>query len=364
MTTFAHFSQQLLQEEYHPESMGLTYQQIFDFSPDPILITDQNADIIYVNTAWEALSGYSFAEVCGKNPKLLQSGKTPSPVYKKMWQALKQGKSFITEELIDKSKSGKEYQLHSTVFPIIKNGEIRYYVQMQHDITSRKFTETIKSEFLSIAAHELKTPLTTLSLSAELLLRTQMKKGENSSHFAMLDKQIKRFTKLINELLDISRIDTGKLFLHKQDTDIVSLTQESVRRIAALADSYNITITIPDIPMIIYADPNRIEEVLTNLLTNAIKYSPSQTTIEVNVKQKKNRVLITVTDQGIGIPKNKLSHIFERFYQIRTGKTEGFGLGLYIAKGIITKHHGRLWAISKIGKGSTFVISLPLKQIE
>lgn len=342
------------------ENELIVYRKILGASPNPILITNNQMQIIYVNEAWVHLTGYKSDEVLGKNPRFLQSGKTPAAVYKKMWQHLQNGKPFSTREIIEKSKEGKEYQIHSAFFPVKNDGETIFYVQTMHDITAQKRIELLKTEFLSIAAHEIKTPLTTLKLIAQVLLRRFGHDEKNANAFMLLDREIARLANLVNELLDISRIETGRFHLNKERVDLVPLTREITKKMSLLAKSHEIVFYSNEKSILVFADVNRIEEVLINLLTNAVKYSAENTSVRITLSVRGSDVCISVSDSGIGIPKEQFTHVFERFYQIHEHRTSGFGLGLFIAKQIVKKHKGKIWVESTEGEGSTFYVSLPL----
>lgn len=339
----------------------LQFPQLPDAAPDSMLITNTKGEIYYVNPAWEKMTGYKFGEIKGKNPRFLQSGKTPKKFYKKLWKTLLEGKPLITDEVIDRKKNGTEYQTQSTFFPIRKEGKNIFYVQMQHDVTKQKLLEKQRVELFSLASHELKTPIATLKLISELVLK-KLKKGETVlSYILMLNKELDRLTILIAEMLDISKLEVGKMKLNLEKVNLLAMVCEVVKKMLVLADKRKLVFkSETKNKIMIRADKVRIEQVLINLLTNAIKYSENKTVITVKIiLTTKDWVTVSVTDQGRAINKNKLAKIFNRYYQ-SNNKNEGFGLGLYISKNIIHKHEGKIWAKSKAGKGSTFYFSLPL----
>lgn len=323
-------------------------------APDPILVTKADVTIIYANESWERLTGYTLAEVCGKNPRLLQSGKTPASVYQNMWHDLRNGKPFVTELVIDKAKNGREFSLHATIFPVKQRGVVTHYVQMFQDITERKRLEELKEQFLSVVAHELKTPITSAKLHAQLLLHGAPE--ENRKPAEVINFQLDRLTGLVNDILDTTRIENGKLAINAQQTDVRDLVHETVARIQMALCRHTIRVKAVNNCQA-NCDPARIEQVLVNLLTNAAKHSPQGSTITVKIKQTDTVVTVSVRDTGEGIPKDKQPYIFDKFYQVKEG--QGFGIGLYIAKQIIDRHNGKIRVRSKPGKGSTFSFSLP-----
>lgn len=342
-------------------------QQILTSSSDPILITTKNVEIVYVNPAWEKLTGYSLKEVIGKNPRFLKSGKTPARVYKKMWQALLSGKPFTSDEVIDKRKNGYEYRVGSTVYPVIKDSQTIYYVQRQHDITKEKQLEELRKEFLSASAHELKTPITVLKLLTQAHLNKAKKQSEDTikvSELELIDRELDRLTRLINDMLDTSRFETGKQFMTYEEINLTDLINKTVQKIQIYAKNHKVTVNKLPNNIKVIADSTRIEQVLLNLLSNAVKYSPNNKDIMVTLTLNNNKAVVSVRDEGMGITKSKQKLIFDRYYQVKAKNKIGFGLGLYISKEIIKRHKGKIWVESQKGKGSTFFFTLPLSAID
>ena len=221
-----------------------------------------------------------------------------------------------------------------------------------------------KDDFLSIASHELKTPVTSLKAYTQLL---QMDAIENAdkrreSMLAKMDSQIDKLTSLITDLLDTSKMQNGKLIYNKTFFQLNELVKEIVDEIQVTNASHQITIE-KNIPLQLYADRERISQVLSNLLSNAIKYCPDCKEIIVRLEKKGEMAICSVQDFGNGILKAQQDKIFERFYRV-TGNNlhtyPGLGLGLFIAKEIIERHHGKIWFESEEGKGSTFYFSIPI----
>lgn len=344
------------------EDENRTLRQILTSSSDPILITTKEAKIVYVNPAWEKLTGYSFDEVIGENPRILQSGKTPQRVYKKMWRTLIQCKTFTSDEVINRKKNGTEYQIRASIYPVIRNDEICYYVELQHDITETKRLDDLRKEFLSVSAHELKTPITVLKLLTQSHLNKAKKQGTDTikaQELELIDRELDRLIRLINDMLDSSRFETGKQLMTFEETDLVDITKRTVEKFKIYARNHKITIHKLLPQALIIADPLRIEQVLLNLLSNAVKYSPDETTIVISMIKRASRYVVSVKDKGVGITKNRQNLIFDRYYQVKTKSKIGFGLGLYISKEIIKRHKGKIWVVSKKGKGSVFYFSLP-----
>jgi PAS domain S-box-containing protein len=218
-----------------------------------------------------------------------------------------------------------------------------------------------KDEFIGLASHELKTPLT--SISGYLQIINRLKSDAESQKF--IDKtihQVKKLTSLVSDLLDVSKIEAGKLQLGIEQFDIKPVVDGAIELIKHSNNNYNISLQTSIDSLIISGDPHRIEQVLINLLTNAIKYSPGKDKVEVYLNTKGNKVMIGVKDYGVGIAADNLKQIFSRFYRVEGANPNisGLGIGLYLSHEIISRHKGKLWAESELGKGSTFWISLPL----
>ncbi len=232
------------------------------------------------------------------------------------------------------------------------------------NITHQKQIEQDKSDFLSMASHELKTPLTSMKIFIELLDRhLALTDLEKPKYFiARIHDQANRLTELTNDLLDVSRIETGKLKLNMDFFNMNSFITETVESIQATTDKHIIRI-LHNPSIVLCGDRYRLYQVLVNLLTNAIKYSPKYQEVLLNVEQTKNSVIISVADKGIGIKKSQQKKIFNRLYQVNDPEEKtypGLGLGLYISKEIIERHNGKIWVESTKGKGSTFFLKIPL----
>lgn len=238
-------------------------------------------------------------------------------------------------------------------------------VVVWRDITYIKEIERMRSEFLSMVSHELRTPLTAV-LGYTQLLQRQLARGRPPEDLAdrlrTVSDQAKRVNDLVEDLLDASRAEAGRFVLRLEDADLAALARQSVDAAAALSPDHRFRLDLPpEIPPV-RADPRRIAQVLDNLLSNASKFSPSGTEITVRVQVEPRRVVVSVADQGIGIPKEDLATIFVPFHRVRqvAGKrVKGVGLGLYISHSIVESHGGDMWVHSELGRGSTFYFSIP-----
>ncbi|RZA01482.1 MAG: PAS domain S-box protein [Sphingobacteriaceae bacterium] len=218
-----------------------------------------------------------------------------------------------------------------------------------------------KDEFIGLASHELKTPLT--SITGYLQIISRLKSDAESQKF--IDKtihQVKKLTSLVSDLLDVSKIEAGKLRLGIEQFNIKPVVEVAIELIKHSNNNYNISLQTSIDTLTISGDPHRIEQVLINLLTNAIKYSPGKDKVEVFLNTKGNKVMIGVKDYGVGIAADKLKQVFSRFYRVEGANPNisGLGIGLYLSHEIVSRHKGKLWVESELGEGSTFWLSLPL----
>ncbi|HEX8608817.1 MAG TPA: GAF domain-containing sensor histidine kinase, partial [Pedobacter sp.] len=217
-----------------------------------------------------------------------------------------------------------------------------------------------KDEFLSIASHELKTPLTSIKAFNQLMRRTH-DPAKLSGFIGKSSMQIQRLEKLVNDLLDVTKINAGKMQYNMQPFDFAQMLKESVESVQHVTATHEIILNA-DIKVDFTGDRLRVEQVVNNFLTNAVKYSPGGKKVLVNAKLHEYNVTVSVQDFGIGIPQDHLSRLFERFYRVDNTamRFEGLGLGLFISSEILKRHMGDFWIESEVGKGSTFYFRLPV----
>lgn len=231
------------------------------------------------------------------------------------------------------------------------------------DQTERKRKEMSKDDFLSIASHELKTPLTTLKGYMQII-ELVLQNDANVQVKSLLQRSvsnIEKLNRLVVDLLDASKIQAGKVQLHFEEFDFDKMVSDCIENIQATTQTHRIKME-GETHLHYYGDLQRLEQVITNLLMNAIKYSPNSKEILVHLSLVSNFIKVSVTDHGVGIKQEDYKKIFERFYRVQTiqHKFPGMGIGLYISEQIIKNHHGTLWVESEEAKGSTFSFTLPL----
>lgn len=219
-----------------------------------------------------------------------------------------------------------------------------------------------KDEFIALASHELKTPVTTLKGYLQVAERRLKADDKNKSYLQKALNQVQKLTILISDLLDVSKIEAGEIPLSLTTFDLVKLVREVVELMQYAVTSHRIEVSCDVDIQLISADKQRIEQVIINLVSNAIKYSPNGDLVNVSVSNMETNAVVTVHDFGIGIREEQQERIFTRFYRVDdlANFTSGLGIGLYISKEIICRHMGKLNVISTLGQGSTFFFELPL----
>ncbi|HCN48807.1 MAG TPA: hybrid sensor histidine kinase/response regulator [Chryseobacterium sp.] len=283
-------------------------------------------------------------------------------------RCMRKGKALELEIRIKNRVSGN-YRYHLLrITPVYDEDRIKNWVGTFTDIDDQKKVEKEKDEFLSIASHELKTPLTSIKAYVQLLER-KLKLNKDSPEAGFVTKvqaQIEKLNTLITDLLDVSKIENGKLKINKKPVNLESVISNAIETILQTHDEQQVKIerhgTKPDI--LIPLDEIRIEQVLINFLTNAIKYSPNNNQVIVTtfVDHEAQEVRVNVTDFGIGIPDFKQDAVFKKFYRVEESSLQfqGMGIGLFICAEIIKQHHGSVGVSSIVDEGSTFYFTLPL----
>lgn len=349
----------------------LHFRQMADLMPNKVTNTDAAGNFIYFNQDWLDYTGLTFEELKEKGwIELIHPAERE--YFRERWQtSLDSGEAFEME-LRCLNKNGK-YKWHLSRAEAVKNedGTIKMWIGTNTEIQKLKEEEKRKGDFLKMVSHELKTPVTSIKGYVQLLL--SLLRRDNvvvqglplEPSLQRIDHQIKRLTRLISEMLDLSRIEENKLELQKEIFSINDLVNDTVQDIIYTNTQHNIEIQ-EEFKCNVLADKDRIGQVLINFITNAIKYSPDSRDIVVKVqKHKNNQVAVVVKDKGIGIDKKNHRNIFKRFYRIG-GKGEdtysGFGIGLYLANEIIQRHNGTITVKSKKGKGSDFCFVLSTAQ--
>ncbi len=344
------------------------FRSVIENSTDGIRLIDKKGQITYASPSTKRILGYSMKEYVHQNIIDLIHEDDKKIYIDTMKKILKKPGTSVHLTYRIKHKDGTYRWMEGVGTNLLNDPTVNGIVSNFRDITERKDLERRKDEFVSMASHELKTPITSLNLFVDMLRKNaEEKKYDTIPVFASkIKQQTSKLSELVNDMLDVSRIETGKLRLKKEKFNLGELLQDIVEDMQYTTQKHTIIYSGTK-ALIVVADRYRIYQVLINLLTNAIKYSPDNTQITVRLKKQNNTALVSVSDKGIGISKDQQQSIFDKLYQVGETKDKGFpglGMGLYISKEIITRHKGDIWVKSKgknTGEGSTFYFTLPLK---
>lgn len=338
---------------------------------DQIIITDQAATVLYINKATERITGYTVTEVVGKKAGKLWGNLMKKSFYQNLWKTIAVDKKVFVGEITNQRKNKEMYTALISISPIFDtHGEIEFFVGIERDITREKEIDKVKSEFISVASHQLRTPLTGIKWFCELLMSQKVGKlsAKQMNYLSQVDESNERMIRLINELLDVSHIETGlKFAIEKKTSNIIDVIRKVIKdeAINFPMKKMNITLDIScPAQLVLDFDQDKIYQVFSNLINNSIKYSGTHKKIIVGLKQLNDQVQFFVKDFGYGIPEKQKNRVFQKFFRadnIATISTDGSGLGLYIAKGIVEAHGGTMWFESEEGNGAIFYFTLPLK---
>jgi PAS domain S-box-containing protein len=363
------------------EANGLM-RAVFDASTETsIIATDAQGLITVFNSGAEKMLGYSAEEMIGRQtPAILSApperaepeseigsiGSREMGGFEAVIKKVRQGGREVGERTYLR-KDGSRVPVRLAV-TALRDGhqEVSGFLGVAVDISEARANERMKNEFVSIVSHELRTPLTSirgaLGLLAGGLLREQPEKQQRMLDIAITNTD--RLVRLINDILDIERMESGKTVLRNELCDAGQLMSLAAETMQAMAAKAQVRLEVSPQAISFRADPDRILQVLSNLLSNAIKFSPPDGLVSLSAAPSEGQVLFEVRDQGRGIPTDKLEKIFERFQQVDASDARekgGTGLGLPICRAIAQQHGGRIWAMSMVGAGSCFFLSLPME---
>lgn len=353
--------------ERHLQESEERFRKIADSAPVFIWMADTSGKTVFFNKSWLDFTGKSFADSVNAVVTEEFHPEDADSVREIHKAAFERREPYYLEFRLKRYDDVYRYIGMKSVPHYSPDGEFEGYIGSGMDITETKEHEQIKNEFIGMASHELKTPITSMKAYVQLLLNIY--KTEDDDEFlkkslTTVNKQINRLTRLITDLLDVSKIESGRLSLNNEVFVMNELLKECIDEVQYTAQKHDIVFE-EDALLSVCADRDRIAQVITNLLTNAIKYSPETDRIDVMVRNIEGQVRVTVHDYGIGISKEEQDKIFNRFYRVE-GRNEqtfsGFGIGLFVASEIIRRHNGRIWVDSEKGKGSFFSFELPVTE--
>jgi len=366
------------------------FQSIMDALPTSIaVVRGKEACLLLANRAAEALwgaywqQGQSMREFVGRAGITIvdAQGRACSPETWATVRAASRGEAVYSHQEVIRQPGGKQIPVLVHAVPLSaatqwqedqsEETQDTLVLAIHHDVTPLKEAEYLKDEFIGVAAHELRTPLAVLK-SASSMLRVQTARGHGpqladwqSEALQEIEQATNRLTDLSEDLLDVTRLQAGRLQLHRQPADLAALVSRVVAQLQALSPRHRLSMQAAGIPLLVSLDSSRIEQVLLNMVGNAIKYSPQGGTVVVTVwaEERRREANVSIQDEGIGIPLHQQSQIFGRFMRAdnaRAAGIHGSGLGLYLCRELVDGHEGRVWFQSAEGQGTTFFLTLPL----
>lgn len=334
---------------------------------DAVLVTDGQDQIVLANPAAEELLKFQFTP---ENPKSIDSIISEELLREKIRKSRNSRVRHVRHELT--FCANDRPQTCQAVFSCLfdQNETVSGVVVVLHDITREKEISQMKNEFVSHVSHELKTPLASINAYAEMLVDGEAQDTETIQEFcSIIQGQALRLNRLIEDILSISRIESGLIRVNRDKHSMALVIRDAVEMIKSYAQEKNITIhsQAPILYDQTFVDRDMISQVVINLLSNAVKYTPASgsVTIQSEVNEADGRITVTVQDTGVGIPPEDLEHVFDKFYRVEANNkcAKGTGLGLNLVKQIVeTVHGGRVFVTSKVGEGSTFGFELPLAE--
>jgi PAS domain S-box-containing protein len=341
---------------------------IVEIASDAIICIDTNQCITLFNQGAEKIFGYSVAEAVGKPLNLLLP---ELAIETNRYHVENFGKSSAKSrrmgersEVYGRRKDGSEFSAEASISKLNLGNKTVYTVYLQ-DVSHRKQIERMKNDFVSVVSHELRTPLTSIHGSLGMLSTDLIPicSEDGKRLVKIATDSTERLVRLINDILDIERIESGKITMSKQSCDLTELITQALNLVQPLADKAQVKLLVENCSLQVLVDADRFIQILTNLLSNAIRFSQPGGTVRLTAIEQNSEILITVQDSGSGIPEDKLEIIFERFQQVDSSDSrnhEGTGLGLAICRSIVEMHGGKIWTESTVGVGSTFYFTLPV----
>ncbi len=342
------------------------FRRIADLAPIFIWMTDAQKHSTFFNQSWADFTGKSFHELIATLAPQDIHPDEREKVSSLYAEAFEHHHEFYMEFRLKSSEGNYRWIGMKTIPRYTLDGDFEGFIGSGMDITENKEHEQVKNEFIGMASHELKTPITSIKAYVQLLLGMYQNDDDEflKKSLTTVNKQVNKLTRLITDLLDVSKIESGRLSLNCEGFVLNDLIKECIDEVQHTSQTHDIVFH-QDGGFSINADRDRIAQVITNLLTNGIKYSPESDHINVYISNANGNALVSVQDHGIGINPKEQQKIFNRFYRVE-GRNEqtfsGFGIGLYVAAEIIKRHNGQIWVNSEKGKGSSFCFALPIIQ--
>ncbi len=360
----------ILQKRTAPEQRAEA-EALFTSIGDGALSTDEFGRITRINPVGQRILGYSESELIGEwFPKKIiavdAEGVPINLIDRPITKAFLTGHS-ISEKLFYRLKNGTSIPVAISVSPILVNNTPLGAIQVFRDITLEQEVDRMKSEFISLASHQLRTPLSAIKTYTHMLIDGYMgdvNQAQKKSLRTIISAS-NRMNELISTLLNITRMESGTIAVNLKLLQIDKVSEEVIKELAMLAQDKEVTLHLKNIgtsPKTLKTDSLIFKEILSNLVSNGIKYTPAGGSVTVTVRLRRNDVLVGIADTGWGIPKQSQDQIFSKFFRAQNiikRETTGTGLGLYLVKGLLDALHGTIWFESDEGNGTCFYFTLP-----
>ncbi len=359
-------------KEKEVEEKRVKYEALLGSIGEGIVVTDQEGKVELINNQAEQMVGWKHNEVIGKKwfevaPLVNQKGEVIPAENRATQKVLLSGKPIFSDNNFYIRRDGSKFQVGTTAAPVILHGKTVGVIAVFRDVTHEKQVDKAKTEFVSLASHQLRTPLSAIKWYAEMLLNGDSGQisTEQNNFVSNIYQSNERMIELVNSLLNISRIESGRIRIDPEPTDLGVLVGHAVSELQpkTLTKKQKLVISVHHELPKINIDPKLIRQVYLNLLSNAVKYSPDEGEITIMISKKDDQIISQVTDTGCGIPRNDYPRVFDKFYRGENAQkldTDGNGLGLYLVKAIVESSGGKIWFESRENVGTTFWFSLPL----
>ncbi len=346
-----------------------TFKTAVEQSGEMMVITDPEGIVLWANEATERVTGFSVGEATGKKAGLLWGKLMEQDFYEKMWQRIKVEKKLFVGEIQNHRKDTEHFYSTISIYPLLdERGEVEYFVATQRDITEQKEVDQMKTDFVSLVSHQLRTPLSAMRWNLEMLLAGDLGKlsAKQGKVVSQVEQSNSRMIKLITTLLNISRIESGRLIVDPAQIELGKFLTEMMQNCQSNSRGQRIVLKLPDKRVEVGVDPMLLRQILNNFVNNASKYSEPDKEITVELVIEGDEYKIVVSDLGYGIPRVEQRKIFGKFFRasnVSKYDTDGTGMGLYIGAMLAKLMGGRIGFESTVGQGSKFWVTLPIKGI-
>jgi PAS domain S-box-containing protein len=343
------------------ESQRTLLETIVENSPIAIAFYDRDLRVISANIAWEQVSGVKRDRAIGQ---ILYDIQETAEGRRPQFERALRGEQ-VKRESVPGQRKGETWYYDITYVPIKSpSGVVEGILALGVDVTDREQLNRQKDQFIALASHELKSPITVIKGYSQMAMKAAENLRDRSlaHRVETIDEQAERLSRMVDDLLDVSRMQGGALVLLRRPFDLRDAVRDVVRNVQQGAPNFEFETTLPPSAVKVSADRARIDQVLSNLLQNAVKYSGKSSRVEIDLQVESDMAITSVRDHGVGIPAGQQAQIFDRFFRASNVRDtqSGFGLGLFIAHSIVTAHAGHIWLDSAEGRGSTFCFALPL----